>query len=372
MQRREFIRLTSLAAISHLPISSWAFASESKWHSYQKSIILDGLSYAFDLEPENLKNKTVDKKKLAVIRSSGITAINFTIPYPGDDYKKTNEKVLAAKSIIKKYDKVFCLVTKTDDILTAKKEGQTGIIMGFQSTEMFDEKLLKIAEFAKLGVRVMQVTYNRASRFGDGCLEKSNRGLTPLGRKAISVMEENRVLVDLSHAGQQTTKEAIQYAKRPLTISHTGCNAIYKHPRNNDDAELKTLANKGGVVGIYLMPFLEGGDNEIKGAMVIRHIEHALKICGEDHVAIGSDQSIVPVDDGPEYREMIRKDVERRIKAGISAPGETPKRPPFIAELNSERRMEMIAFRLSRKGYNDRIIEKVIGMNLFNLYRKVW
>ena len=120
------------------------------------------------------------------------------------------------------------------------------------------------------------------------------------------------------------------------------------------------------------MPFLEGGDSELKAEALLRHIDYAVNLCGEDHISIGSDQGVVPVNDGPAYREAIRQEVKRRIAAGISAPGETPNRPPFIAELNSEKRMELIAWHLSKRGYRGSQIEKILGLNLLQLYRAVW
>ena len=167
----------------------------------------------------------------------------------------------------------------------------------------------------------MQMSYNGPSQFGSGGLVKADQGLTALGKAALRRIEANKVLVDLSHSGKQTVIDAIAHAKKPITISHTGCNALYRHPRNNDDSELRAVAANGGVVGIYLMPFLEGGSHEIKAETVIKHIRHAVKVCGEDHVSIGSDQGIIPVNDTPQYREMIRQEVKRRIAAGISAPG---------------------------------------------------
>ena len=120
------------------------------------------------------------------------------------------------------------------------------------------------------------------------------------------------------------------------------------------------------------MPFLEGGDGEVTAESLMRHIDYAINLCGEDHVSIGSDQGVLPVDDGPEYREMIRKDVERRVAAGISAPGESANRPPFIPQLNSIRRMELIAYQMKKRGHSNRVIEKVLGTNLLKLYQQIW
>ncbi|WP_444905452.1 dipeptidase [Microbulbifer sp. SSSA008] len=374
INRRALIKsLVSGSVGSYLAINSGilnAFsgvnAGKATWNPYSSSIVIDGLSGAFSLR------EPVSEEVLGIFKNSGISALNMTVPYPGDDYTETLKKVEKTKSIIEQNSNYLSLIHSASDILKAKQESKLGIIMGFQSTEMFDESLSGISEFAKMGVKIMQVSYNGPSILGSGGLVKEDSGITSLGKKALEIMEAEKVLIDLSHSGKKTVSSAISQSKRPIVISHTGCNAIYYHPRNNDDTELKAAADTGGLVGIYLMPFLEGGEHEIKADVVIEHILHAYKVCGEDHIAIGSDQGVVPVNDGPEYRESIRKEVERRIAAGISAPGETPNRPPFIPELNSERRMELIAYRLSQKGIPDRVVEKIIGENWLRVFASVW
>lgn len=374
MNKRQFLKISSATSLALL-FPNYLFATEKPgliatnqhWQPYAKSIVIDGLSAAFDYGVENF-----DEKILAIFKQSGISALNATIPSPGDDHQTTITKIQATLTLIKRYPSYFRLITKASDVLLAKNQQQIGIIMGFQSTEMFADNLEYIDFFAEQGVRYMQVSYNGPSQFGDGGLVSNDKGLTTLGLQAISRMEHNKVLVDLSHSGKQTVADAIKHSTKPLTISHTGCNGVYRHPRNNDDTELKAVANKGGVIGLYLMPFLEGGDSELTAEALMKHIDYAVNTCGEDHVSIGSDQGVVPVNDGPEYREAIRQEVKRRIAAGISAPGETPNRPPFIAQLNSEKRMELIAWHLSKRGYTDNQIEKILGINLLKLYREVW
>ncbi|WP_286263914.1 dipeptidase [Thalassotalea atypica] len=367
MQRRTFLQFAAAnAALIVLP-STTTYGKSLSWANYNKAIVIDGLSGIF-----SGKTETLTASQLATIKNSGITAINATVPYPGMNFEQTKKRIELTKRVVSKYPSALSLITSTDDILVAKKEKQVGVILGFQSTEMFADDLTRIKYFADNGVRYMQMTYNNKSQFGDGGLVKRNNGLTTLGINALAEIEANKVLVDLSHSGQQTVADAVAASTRPLTISHTGCNSIYRHPRNNDDQELRAVANKGGVVGIYLMPFLEGGNGVITAESVMKHLDYAINLCGEDHVAIGSDQGVIPVKDGPKYREMIRKDVEIRMAKGISAPGETPNRPPFVPELNSERRMELIAFHMQKRGHSSSTIEKVLGLNLFNLYKQVW
>ena len=374
MDKRQFLKLSTGVSLGFILPNGVNAAntlqvlkSDMRWPSYSNSVVIDGLSAAFDYGVESFDNNA-----LAIFKQSGISALNATIPSPGDDHATTLSKIESTLALIKRYPSHFRLVIKASDVLLAKKQQQIGIIMGFQSTEMFADDLNQIDFFARNGVRYMQLSYNGASQFGSGGLVKNDKGLTVLGQEALQRMEKNKVLVDLSHAGQKTVAQAIKESTRPLTISHTGCNGVYRHPRNNDDAELKAVADKGGVVGIYLMPFLEGGDSELKAEALLRHIDYAVNLCGEDHISIGSDQGVVPVNDGSAYREAIRQEVKRRIAAGISAPGETPNRPPFIAELNSEKRMELIAWHLSKRGYRGSQIEKILGLNLLQLYRAVW
>ena len=374
-QRRSLLQLAGFGAVSGLlaPGLTGCITTDNTSHrwqgnaDYQNSIVIDGLSAAFDRGVD-----AIDPALLATFKHSGITAVNATIPYPGDDYQQTVAKIDDTLAVIRKYPNDFRLIKTAADLHRAKAANQIGIIMGFQSTEMFGNDVSLINAFARMGVRIMQLSYNGPSQFGAGGLVPDNPGLSELGREAIQQMEASNVLVDLSHSGQQTVSDAIKQATRPLTISHTGCNSIYRHPRNNDDAELKAVADKDGVIGIYLMPFLEGGDGELTAEAFYRHLDYAINLLGADHVAIGSDQGIQPVADGPEYREMIRKEVERRIAAGISAPGETPNRPPFIPALNSERRMAMIAEGMDKRGYNAREIEQVIGENWLRLFKAVW
>jgi membrane dipeptidase len=180
-----------------------------------------------------------------------------------------------------------------------------------------------------------------------------------------------RVIVDLGHVGQQTTADAIQASTVPVAISHSACRAIADRPRSKRDEELKAMADKGGVVGIYLMPFLTMGGQPTADD-VVRHIEHAVKVCGEDHVGIGSDLSITPhqVDDA--YRAAHRAFVQRRIQAGIAAPGEDPEVPMFTPDFNSPRRMEQIAERLLARKHPESRVEKIVGGNFARLVKEVW
>lgn len=105
------------------------------------------------------------------------------------------------------------------------------------------------------------------------------------------------------------------------------------------------MADKGGVLGIYLMPFLGGAPGPRQastGDAVIRHIEHALTVCGEDHVGIGSDMSVSPIEETPGYLQAERAFAAGRAKGGIAA-----------------------------RGHASTVIEKVVGGNFQRAFRDI-
>ena len=154
----------------------------------------------------------------------------------------------------------------------------------------------RVDAFADLGVRVIQLTYNPANSLGDGSMAPGNHGLTAFGREVVERLNLNKVMVDLSHSGQQTCLDAARASRQPISINHTGCRALVDPPRNKSDEELRLVAERGGFVGIYFMPFLNP-TSVATAADVVAHLDHAVNVCGEDHVGIGTDGGTTGIDD---------------------------------------------------------------------------
>jgi membrane dipeptidase len=180
----------------------------------------------------------------------------------------------------------------------------------------------------------MQLTYNQRTLFGCGCLDGDTDGLTDLGFSAVAKMNEVGVALDLSHSNTKTTADGIAASKKPVLITHAGCRAVHMHPRNKEDRELKALAEKGGVIGIYMLPFLTEPSKQPMLKDYFQHLDHAVKVCGEDHVGIGTDIPFLHV--GEEELAELKRRTEERKAAGIAAPGED--RPAYIPDLNTERK----------------------------------
>jgi len=217
----------------------------------------------------------------------------------------------------------------------------------------------------------MQLSYNNASQFGTGVLGDPRNGLTDLGRKAVAAMNSLGVAIDMSHANDATSFGILQASSQPALITHGGCAAIYPHPRNKSDALLRAVSQKGGVVGIYDLPYLAPSPKQPTLEDYMAHMTHALDVCGEDHVGIGSDSDLAAWDTSAEAMASFQKDEEERRKAGVAAPGEDG-RPLYVVGLNTPRRSEVIADALLKRGYKSRSVEKVLGSNFTAALGRIW
>jgi membrane dipeptidase len=305
---------------------------------------------------------------LATLRLSGITAINFTVSQPS--FEDTIANIAAVESLVEKHPETFLIVRQHSDIARAKRESKIGIMLGFQYTSPFEEYPERIELFRQLGVRIMQLTYNNRSLLGDGCLEPGNAGLSKAGIAAIKKMNELGIAVDLSHSGYRTTSEGIAESKKPVLISHAGCAAVYAHPRNKPDEILKSLADRGGYFGVYLMPYVVASPTIPTREHVLDHIVHAINVCGADHVGIGSDGAIQKTVLTAEQKAAFDKDEARRQALGVAAPGED--RYPYVPDLNGPDHMEVIATELAKRGQPSSVIEKVLGANFQRVIGEIW
>ncbi|MCX5756027.1 MAG: membrane dipeptidase [Gemmatimonadetes bacterium] len=343
-------------------------AGRSDWPGYGAAMVLDFLAspgpfntpIKFDqLSPENLRNAA----------ASGITAVNLTVG--GQNPEEVFRDIAKWERDLRAHRDVLTNIRSVADLRAAKAAKKFGLIYGFQDTVSIGDDLSRVALYHAFGLRIIQLTYNVRNLVGDGCLQPENGGLTAFGRELVAELNAKRIIVDTGHTGIRSTEDAIAASKGPIAISHSACRAIADRPRSKPDATLRKLAEKGGVVGIYLMPFLTMGPAPTSDDL-IKHIEHAVNVAGEDHVGIGSDLSTTPHVVNAEYMKIHGDFVAGRQAKGIAAPGEDPKVPMFVTDLNSPRRMELIADKLLARKHTSARVEKIMGGNFLRLCGEVW
>jgi membrane dipeptidase len=318
--------------------------------------------------------QNVDARSLADARAADLTAVNVTLGHvagSAEPFEATVGDIAAWDAFIRARPGELLKVHGAADLDAARDSGRIGVIYGFQNTEMLGGNPDRIALFAHLGVRVIQLTYNGRNAVGDGATVPDDRGLSDFGRGVVERLQAERVLVDLSHSSERTCLDALAIARRPLAITHTGCRAVADHPRNKSDAELRLLADKGGVVGLYFMPYLRL-QGQPMAADLIAHLEHALQVCGEDHVGLGTDGGTTTIDDMAAYRAELAAEAELRRAMGIGAPGESADISLFLPDLCGPTQFARLAELLAARGHPAGRIDKVLGGNFRRLMGEAW
>ncbi|HET9355512.1 MAG TPA: membrane dipeptidase, partial [Sphingomicrobium sp.] len=311
---------------------------------FDRAIVIDGLGGIRDPYERDEVTRW-SQRGFEETMATGVTMLRDTIfpvgniADPWGEYQKAIEgyhNFLAANP-----DRLV-LVRSAADILKAKREKKFAVLIGTQDSVMVGPELDRLAQMKKDGVLSVQLTYNNRNLAGDGALEPANAGLSRLGRATIERIEAEKLLLDLSHGGARTMAEAAAMAKRPLVISHTGARALHDHVRNTDDATIRSVADKGGVTGVYFMPFLTA-DGKPKGSDLIAHIEHVARVAGEDHVGLGSDNGVLPWLLDEATKKRMDESTRQRIKLGIAAPGEAEGVYTVVGDYNSIDRYRRLA-----------------------------
>jgi len=341
---------------------------------YKNALIIDGQGAIAESDPKIGPEASPSAQLIDAIRTSGMTAICLTVGSVGngrDRFESTVEGIAAMERLCALHPDLLMTIRSASDLRHAKKTGRVGVIYNLQDTTALESNLTRIGQLSALGVRIIQLTYNKRNLAGDGALESADGGLAAFGREIIAELNAKRVLLDLSHGGRRTILESIAATKAPPAITHSGCRALVDYPRNVDDTILRALAAKGGVIGIYFMPFLRNR-GQAEAADVIAHIEHAVNVCGEDHVGIGTDGVLPALKIDDAARTAQRSFYEERRAAGIAAPGEAADVFNIVEAYNTPRRFKTLADDLFLRGWSTTRIEKILGGNFARLFGDVW
>jgi membrane dipeptidase len=374
--RRQFV-VGSSAALALAGIGgtrALRAATPPRWAPYANTFAIDGaggLGRVDDPDEDHLGPRSI-----ADAMASGLTAAVQTLA-PNGRFRFGADAFETAIRTIARWDREIethaelRLIRNGADLAAARRDRKFGLIYGFQETSPIGEDVDRIDMFHALGVRVIQLTHNRRNLVGDGCMEPGNAGLSDLGHQVIERLNARRVVVDCAHGGERMTREAIAASKAPVLISHTGCRALSDLPRCTTDANLKAMADTGGVAGIIFWPYLRK-EGQPMAEDLLRHVEHAIDVCGEDHVGLGSDAPVSPVDRTAQFEKENREIIDGMFEDGVFEKGRSHDLHLFIPDLNTVDRFETIGALMSRRGHSDARIAKVLGGNFARVMGEVW
>jgi len=240
-------------------------------------LIIDGLQYV------NWNRELFEEAKLG-----GVNVIHVTIAY-WENKKEVIENINTWNRQFTEHSDLIMPIHKAREIKIAQEEGKIGIIFGFQNCSPIEDDIRLIEEMHKLGVRIMQLSYNNQSLLATGCYEERDSGITRFGKEAIKEMNRLGMIIDMSHSAELSTLQAIELSTRPIAITHANPTTFHSALRNKSNDVLKNLSQSKGMLGVSLYPFhlANGSDCLLKD--FCNMIYDTAELMGIDHIGIGSD-----------------------------------------------------------------------------------
>lgn len=246
---------------------------------------------------------------LKKLKNGGCAAQCFAVFTQGDNAALCAEDRLNYFAVqMQKHGRSVLPVRQYSDLKYCLDSGATGAILTVENLGFIGDDLTKIEKLAKCGVRMASLVWNHENslaypniKFEGGkplFSAREQRGLKPLGRRAVEILDGNGVIVDISHLSDGGACDILEGRKIPTVASHSNAAAVCPVCRNLTDGLIEKIADCGGVVGVnYCKDFLGGGETF---GCVLRHIKHLIKVGGEDIIALGSDFDGIPAPPGLE------------------------------------------------------------------------
>lgn len=306
----------------------------------------------------------------------GCTSYAVTSFMPHASLPVAMEELMFWHLIARKHPNIS-IVFSADDIRRAKAEGTTTILLASQDGDFIGDKLHRIEAFYRLGLRYFLPAYNRTNQICDGCLDRTDAGLTAFGE--LVVKESNRIgmLLDCSHVGRRATLEIMDKSADPIIFSHSNARAIVDHPRNIDDEQIKALAQTGGVIGVVAWgPLLYKNTEKRRPTLddMIDHVDYIAQLLGTtESIGIGTDFSLgsygLHLADpwGDPALLNSRGEYDKYVE---STDARDPRR--FAQGFNDYAQIVDVIARLKQRGYSEEDVTGILGANFLRVFDRVW
>lgn len=354
------VRLGTQNGKSPRPRTSFPYVDGLSFLSSQPSDIADSGLSAFIMDCSQAQRVDTEDGSIKFVRT----------------FEACQRSIVQTRRMLRASEQAF-LATRGSQIWEAFEDGETAIFLQFQGCEPLEADVDKIDLFYELGLRVLQITHHNDNPFGGGAIEKEWSGLTELGREAVARMNELGMLPDLSHSSHLTSLDVIRASKHPVVLSHGGCRALVNNARCAPDTVIRELADRGGVMGIFMMSMWLTTDPVPTTESYLRQIKHVIDVGGIESVGIANDYTLrgqtALAEIGNDNAEGIKSYLpwwNSVAKEGVLGFDTAPKHA-VIPELNNIRRMFLIQEALEKDGFTASQIEKIMGANWIRVLTEV-
>lgn len=212
---------------------------------------------------------------------------------PKDEFLKMYSKFMLE---INNNNKDICITKNINDLYENKENGIMSAFLTIEEGGVLEGSMENLYEVYEKGIRLITLTWNYENEVGYPNCKKDfmTKGLKPFGLELISEMNRLGVAIDVSHLSDGGFHDVAKYSNKPFLASHSNAREIKSHPRNLTDNMIKTLGDKGGIIGLnYCADFI--GDRKITAIEdILKHVKHIVNVGGQDIIALGSDFDGIP------------------------------------------------------------------------------
>jgi len=293
------------------------------------------------------------------VRSGGVNVVHATVGV-WEDLAGAMTRIGAFRHFVRSNSDIIGIVTTIDEMHAAEADGVLGIVLGFQNSTMLGDDPEMAQMFADVGVRVVQLTYNIANHLGSSCWEPNDAGLTRMGHRMVGALNDAGVLIDISHVGTNTGREAAEVSSKPIAVTHGNPRSFCDSMRNKTDDVLDAVAAGGGIIGCTLYPLFMGGADVTRRQYCQMLADLAERI-GVDHVAIGSDAVLGWQSDALGWMRSGRWDRP-------TVPDEVPDFPPWPSWFDGPKDFPSLAEGLDEVGFSPTERDAVLGNNWLRVF----
>lgn len=319
------------------------------------SFLIDGLQYA-----------NWSEKIFRQMRAGGVDAVHVTITYH-ETFRETVLVIEQWNRWFEQYPDLIFQGRTAADVALARKTGRTAIFFGSQNPSCIEDDIGLVEVLHTLGLRFMQLTYNNQSLLASGCYEDDDTGLTRMGRAVVTEMNRVGLVIDMSHSGERSTREAIDHSTRPIAITHANPSSWHAALRNKSDGLLRALGEAGGMLGLSIYPhhLKDGSDCTLQSWCDMAAL--AIDLVGPEGVGIGTDLCQDQPDSIVEWMRTGRW--TKTVDFGEGS-ADNPGFPPMPGWFHDNRDLAAIRGGLRAAGLDEATTDGVMGSNWHAFFGK--
>ena len=293
------------------------------------------------------------------MHAGGVSAVHATLVYH-ENTRETLSRFGDWNRRFEQHSDLIMPVYEAEDIRRAQESNRVGVFFGAQNCSPIEDDIDMIEVMRRLGLMIMQLTYNNQSLLAAGCYEAEDSGVSRFGRQAIAEMNRVGMIIDMSHSSERSTLDAIELSSRPVIISHANPASFHPAKRNKSDTVLKAIAESGGLLGFSVYPFhlKDGPDCTLES--FCNMVADTAELMGIDHIGIGTDlcqgqpQSVLDWMRNGRWSKEMDFGEGNKNNAGWPRP---------LSWFQDNRDFPAIIEGLRRKGFSEQDVEKIMGGN---------